>query len=306
METLKDLLSKKFDRVNTRGEFFYFRCPFCSKVKRYVSQKGGVSKCWVCGNEHQVDIAELLRVPNSQIKYDKKDKESKPLHDMARVLPYKSAIPVNELKEDHPTVQFLYKDHLFDLNSYATDYGISFIDFPNGIPIEFEKGSGAKTKIETHESLVFPVTFQNNLVGWQLRYIPNTFYGDRSIMKYFHLFDKGNYLFNYDKAIQYKYVIVVEGVKKALKLPNAVATLGKGISLTQLQLIQQWDNIVMLLDADDKTQETAEKLCRVIKLNGKNIWNINLAKYGFPSPDEAKTEELIGIIEREINERKCI
>ncbi len=119
-------------------------------------------------------------------------------------------------------------------------------------------------------------------------------------MRYMHLFPKGEHLFNYHTAKQYDSVIVVEGAKKALKLANSVATLGKGISDKQKQLIQEWKNVILVLDSEEGAQRLALDIQREFRMNGRRCFNIDLGKYGFASPDEATTEELQAIIQKEI------
>jgi 5S rRNA maturation endonuclease (ribonuclease M5) len=114
-----------------------------------------------------------------------------------------------------------------------------------------------------------------------------------------HLFPKGDHLFNYGVAKQYKDVVVVEGVKKALKLGNSVATLGKGISSRQKQLIQEWKIITLILDGEEKTQELAREIQREFKTNGRKCVNVDLRDYGLDSPDEATSEQLQWIIQQE-------
>jgi hypothetical protein len=94
-------------------------------------------------------------------------------------------------------------------------------------------------------------------------------------------------------------VVVVEGVKKALKLGNAVATLGKGISDTQKQLIQEWKVITLILDAEESTQELSREIQKEFISNGRKCVNIDLRDYGFESPDDTTTEQLQFIIQQE-------
>jgi DNA primase len=88
----------------------------------------------------------------------------------------------------------------------------------------------------------------------------------------------------------------VEGVKKALKLPNAVATFGKGISPAQKQLIQEWKKITLMLDGEDQTQALAQELASEFKYNGRQVVNVDLREYGLTSPDEGTVEQLKQIV----------
>jgi hypothetical protein len=154
------------------------------------------------------------------------------------------------------------------------------------------------------ERLVFPVFYKEGLVGWQMRSIPGTFYGDRKdVVRYYHLFDKGSYLYNYDEASKYEEVVVTEGVKKALKFPNGVATWGACLSRNQLRLIQGWNRIVMLLDGEEhnETQQKARSFVAGLKAAGKTVINIDLRKYGAVSPDDLPADILQAIVKEEWN-----
>jgi hypothetical protein len=133
-----------------------------------------------------------------------------------------------------------------------------------------------------------------------MRSIPGTRMGDRDgVIKYYHLFDKGSTLYNYDLAKKFKIVVVTEGVKKAWKFPNAVATLGKGISDNQLQLVQEWGDIIFLYDGEDVTQAKANNIVFQLNMGGYRAINIDPRKYGFPSPDEMTEEQANNIVIQE-------
>ena len=213
--------------------------------------------------------------------------EPKKENPMARQMPGLRFIPVNQLPLDHPAVKFLHKDHLFDLDRYATEYGICYCPCDAGMTFS------SRPFISSAERLIFPVRFNNELVGWQMRSIPGTTYGDREdAVKYYHLFNKGQYLFNYDKARQYQTVVLVEGVKKALKLPNAVACFGKDLTDAQVQLLTNWKNIIVCLDAQDVAQAIGRRVAASLRAYGLRALNVDLGPYGFPSPDEMTTDQL--------------
>ncbi len=274
--------------------WIYIPCPTCTtkdrkKNKRCVSNSNMFSKCWICQVPmlvsdliHDVGFVATVSEPGDDV-----IDEENPL---ARVMPGSRFIPVNELDNDHPAVKFLYKDYLFDLNDYA-ERGIVYCPADGGMILR-----GSNPFISTAERLIFPVQFKKEMVGWQSRSLPGTVYGDRKdCLKYYHLFPKGKYLYNYDQAKEYEIVILVEGVKKALKLPNAVASWGNCVSYAQIQLLLEWKNIVVMLDGDDDSQVMARKLAAGLQEN-RNVININLGEYNIPSPDEATQEQLLEIV----------
>ena len=268
------------------------KCPTCNphdaiKLKRGINLKTLQTHCFIClrplslyemfGN---VDIQRIPRNPEAI-------EEEIPEHPQAREWPCSAIVPVSALPKSHPAIKFLHKDFLFDLTRYYTEYDIGYILAEDAKEIRFDRDDGTATIIKPCDSLIFPTYFKGEFVGWQCRFIPGTPFGDRmGKLKYLHIFQKGKYLYNYDKAKEYESIVVVEGVKKALKFPNGVCTWGKGITDKQIQLIQEWKKVILMYDAGEKTQAKAQEVCDAIKLNGVKAINIDPGKYGFESPDE--------------------
>ena len=117
------------------------------------------------------------------------------------------------------------------------------------------------------------------------------------------MYPKGNYLYNYDIAKEYTNVVVVEGVKKSWKFPNAVATLGKGITEKQIKLLGEWDEITLMYDGEDVTQAKARALVEQFQILDKKCINIDPRKYGFASPDEMTEEQAQEIVYKEWQEK---
>ena len=298
-EQLSEKLKERFGAVRVAANnWLRIPCPTCAlkdkrKMKRYVSLWNGSSKCYIC--TVGLTLIELLGdnfIPLRDEKFVYKEKIEDP---RAKILPGSKFIPINELPLEHPAIKFLHKDYLFNLDSYYKDYEIVYC--PSFAGIQF----CSCPYISSADRIIFPVYFREALVGWQMRSIPGTTYGDMSdVVKYYHLFNKGSYLFNYDKASTYSTVILVEGIKKALKFPNAVASLGKNLTPTQAQLLQTtWKEIIILLDSEDKAQEIGINLAAACNRNGCTALNVNLGKYNIPSPDEATTERLLEILSYE-------
>ena len=298
------LLKNKFGAAKrSNNNWVRIKCPTCTpkdaaKLKRGVHLKTLVTNCFIC--QKPLSLEQLFGgvkiIPNAA------GVEEVAEHPQARKWPCKAVIPICALEQDHPAVQFLAKDHLHDRYDYWTQYGVGYITTEDSIDIMFEKFDGPPSRINTAHSIVFPVYHNKEFVGWQLRFIPGTPHGDRmGKMKYLHVFQKGKYLYNYDNAKEFNSVVVVEGVKKAWKGPNCVATFGKGITQHQVQMIQQWEEIILMYDAGDKTQLQARQLCEDIKLNGKKCINIDPGKFGFDSPDEMSKDDFAMIVYEQWN-----
>jgi len=284
-EQFLGLLRSKFKRAKRgAGGLFNIMCPTCApedskKMKRWVSEH--VSQCWICGNRMSTET--LLN-------------QAVTINPLALKLPYTKHEDIIDLPTNHPAVQFLYRDHLYDLQ-LLKDKGVVFVAEGCGISIPFESGYIG----HTNECIIFPVYHGGILVGWQARKVPGTWHGDRAgKMRYLQIFPKGKYLFNYDAAKSSKTVVVMEGAKKALKLPTmAVATLGKDISTEQIRLIQEWSRIVFMLDAGEDAQRKANNITEAILIDGKKVININPEDHGFDNPDEVTDNKLLEIITEE-------
>lgn len=287
------LLKQRFGSAKrANNNWVRVKCPTCAprdaaKLKRGVNLRTLSTNCFIC--QRPLDLTSIFG--NVKLEPSNLVDEEPQEHPQARLWPCTGLVPISALDADHPAVKFLEKDHIIDrLDCYET-HGVGYITAEDAINIEFDHGDYV-SKINTAHSLVFPVYHNKEFVGWQLRFVPGTPNGNRmGKMKYLHVFPKGKYLYNYDKAKEYSTVVVVEGVKKSWKFPNAVATLGKGITQKQIQLIQQWDEIILMYDAGDKTQAQARQLAEQIRLNGKKCINIDPEKFGFDSPDEMTSEE---------------
>lgn len=260
-------------------------------MKRYISPFWTMSNCFIC--EQLLKVSDLLSGDNIAFAVNQSaDTDGGDEYPRAKIFPFEKVHFLHALPATEQVIQFMQEDHLHDFRRYSA-LGVAYIPIDGGINLEFDSGY----KINTADSLFFPVKYQGKYVGWQLRFIPGTINGDRlQYMRYLHMFPKGNYLYNYDQAKNYDNVVVVEGVKKALKLPNAVATFGKGIAAAQKQLIQEWKKITLILDGESETQHQATQLAAEFKYNGRQVVNIDLRNYNLTSPDEATTEQLTTII----------
>jgi CBS domain-containing protein len=293
------LLKQRFGAAKkANNNWVRVKCPTCAprdavKLKRGVNLKTLSTNCFIC----QKPLALSQIFGNVKIEAASNIIEEVKEHPQAKKWPCTGVIPVCALDKNHPAVKLLKKDHITDLTECWDEYGVGYITAEDAVDIVFDKGDDGQTKINSAHSLVFPVYYNNEFVGWQLRFVPGTPNGNRmGKMKYLHVFPKGQYLYNYDKAKEFNSVVVVEGVKKAWKFPNGVATFGKGITSQQIQLIQRWDEIILMYDAGDKTQAQARQLASQIRLNGKKCINIDPANYGFDSPDEMTKDEAQTIV----------
>ena len=291
----KTLLKKKGYKIREANQgWIRINCPSCSardslKLKRYVNPSIAYSHCFIC--QQQLFLHDLIGdqvvftgIPQSDEAYE---------HPQAKEIPANYIIPINELPENHPAIEFLKKDHFSNFQELWENFGVCYIPEREAKEIKFDSGS----IIKPGDSLLFPVMFNHKLVGWQCRFIPGTPNGDKfAKMKYFHIHNKGKHLYNYDQAKLSPYVVIFEGVKKSWKnKSHGVATLGKGITTDQIQLIQNtWKKIVFFLDSN--AQEEADVQGTILRMNGREVININPADFGFKDPDEMTHEQVLDAI----------
>lgn len=294
-EQIIALLRNKFGAAKkANANWVRIRCPTCtprdaSKMKRGVNLRTLGTNCFIC--QKHLNIDQLFgKGVIEDFDVSKTIYVEPPEHAQARQWPCKSLTPLSALDKDHPAIKFLSKDFLYDLKEYEERYKAGYITKEHGVDIVFPN-----SRINTGDALVFPVFHDGEFVGWQCRFLSGN-----TRLKYLHVFKKGDHLYNFDEAKKYDLVVVVEGVKKAWKFDNAVATLGKGISEKQIQLLQQnWNNIVIMYDSGEETQKKAKELTEAICKNHKNCINIDPMKYGFPSPDEMTKEQAQAIVYKE-------
>jgi hypothetical protein len=111
--------------------------------------------------------------------------------------------------------------------------------------------------------LVIPIFKEDVLVGWQTRAIV-----DGDVPKYYTMpgFPKSRMIFNQDRARQYRFGVVVEGVFDAFRVgPRAVALFGKSMSQTQRELaVSFWGQGSLCIMLDNDALEDMERLSKVM------------------------------------------
>jgi hypothetical protein len=295
----KALLKKKGYKIRDGSNgWIRISCPTCTehdkkKLKRYVNPAVAYSHCFICEkklllNDILDEQLQFTGVPDSGEEYE---------HPQAKEIPANVIIPIFELPIEHQAKQFLLKDHISNFDELWDNFGVFYIPIGGAKEINFDSGA----VILPEDSLIFPIVFEGQFVGWQCRFLPNTPNGEKyAKMKYFHIYNKGKYLYNFDTARKSPFVVVFEGIKKCWKYPIAgVSTSGKGITTTQMHLLQNnWKKIIFFMDSN--AQEEADVNSTILRLNGRDTININPADYGFKDPDEMTHEQVRQVIESKL------
>jgi len=124
--------------------------------------------------------------------------------------------------------------------------------------------------------IVFPHFWRGDLVGWQKRAIPSGYDYPATVPDYPKYknstgFPKSTTLYNFDSIDPNEPVIVVESpmsVAKAVELgfDNVIATFGAKVSKVQIEMLKDFDRVVIWFDDDPAGQAGERKL-----LNG--LWS---------------------------------
>jgi hypothetical protein len=244
------------------GEYYCVNCPFCRDTRArlwinhtYASEvvEGRRQNTYlaVCYNE------QCLRVPGRTEQLEQiifghgahLRPQALPLapvttpHEPEPVRPPGTVIPLTELAEDHPAREYV-RSRGFCAETLTENFNVGLC-----ISVEEPRLYTARGR------LYIPITYRNELVGWQCRAI-----SPKLDPKYFNApgMRKSSLLYNYDVAQSQPYVIVVEGVPSVWRLGKAAVCLfGKTMSYQQQKLIARtWAGkpVFLLLDHDAKSE----------------------------------------------------
>lgn len=274
------LVDRKTGEPKTRfvsgGEYYKACCPFCAdrRHRLYVCHQ------WLCPDPlsgrpmHHLATcfnADCLREHYGEFKdmvfefmnFDERMILSKlraprpelPSHEALGPMPWPGAVtPVSGLALTHHARIYL-EDRGFDIAELDSVFGIVYC--PHGEAMH----QAASDRI------LAPVMMDGVRVGWQGRAIGEHDWKRVGITKY-HTpsgFAKSRVLYNYDLAAKGKVVVVVEGVTDVWAVgTEAVALLGKTISMAQRHLLDRWSREGLLILMLDPTAWTSEQPDQVV------------------------------------------
>ncbi len=185
---------------------------------------------------------------------------------------------LSRMPKDHPAVIYLTK------RGYNIDY----------LEEHFKVGYISDVKDDLlwpYKNKIFIPVFKDGiLVGYQARFIGTP--PHKGIPKYMTAsgFSKGLTLYNLDTAKKYKFTAVLEGATKVWRFgPEATATMGKGFTVTQADLIiENWEKIAIVLDPNARME--SQRLFNYVKAARPDTVLVDLPD-GI-EPDEMSTPNL--------------
>jgi ribosomal protein L37AE/L43A len=249
-ELLKDLIKNSGCSFKESAASFIFNCPKCGKDKLYINKERGNWICFKCaseglkGSRPEYILNQLLNSSISQIKESLYGIE----HSATMFLDLKFKDIWNtdqEAPEEIPTVT--WPDYFVDHTSPKFQKGRDYLINQRGLTEEHIVRYDLKFNPQWN-TVVFPVSFEGQLYGWQERGIYNSFKFTSKGFK------KAQMLMFQDNLLISDHAILCEGPVDALKchiLGGAVAAMGKGVSKTQLDLIESHcSRVYIALDPD--------------------------------------------------------
>jgi hypothetical protein len=258
------------------GEYYKVNCPICNDTKErlWINHRWGVwdpvvqsYNLWlaVCYNEQCTSEYEIRKELYDRVYGFKNiDQRSDPIE----------ILPGNETEELRPVAypgDWAYVTDVpaeWDAPTYLLGRGYNLAEL-----VEKYKVAVCVNPLPEYRStsgrIVIPIFMDEMLVGWQCRYPVDLDWKSTKIPKYYNLpgMRRRQILYNYDRAKQYPYVVLVEGVTGVWKLGDPViASLGKTLARPQIErIIKTWQHVVIMMDGDKPGQEAAEEICGMLE-----------------------------------------
>lgn len=253
---------RHIERVSNSGEYYCVNCPFCAddRHRLWINHRYGsdfennrrkYTYLAVCYNEDclkksdgRFEQLEMLVFGGGRPIFKKiaiKAPTAQCVH--KAVTPPGDICSLIGLPEFHPAIKYLV-GRGFDPAQLDRDFQVGVCTY---VP-------DSQCRIMLNR-LYIPIVFHNGLVGWQGRVV-----NDAATPKYYNCpgTSKSRMLYNFDRASQQPYVVVVEGVPSVWRIgAPAVCTFGKTMSLwQQTTLATTWAGrpVVLMLDHDARVE----------------------------------------------------
>lgn len=293
--------SRLVETTQSSGEYYAVCCPFCtdSNHKLWINYRYGSEFNSRTGRREKTYLAccyrsDCLHDPGRREQLEdlifgqhRRTMLVPPLLHVADefappppITPPGDIVLLRDLPEDHAAIQYV-RQRNFDPLVLADEYGVGICVKPNpGFSL-------------IRNRIYIPVLTNGQLVGWQGRSI-----GDAVQPKYYNSqgMQKSRILYNYDRAAQQPYVIVVEGIPSVWRIgAAAVCLFGKTLSHWQRVTIgTTWVKkpVFVLLDSD----ATAETEKCVIELSRHDVQVVPVFLQDARDPADYEYAELVELL----------
>lgn len=250
---------------------YIIKCPFCfkDKYKLYISKEKKNFTCFLCNaGEKKILIHLISKIENIPYRecalkfgFDKKE-----YLDLSKEVDFIDdddySSEKNKIIETNQIVSM--PNNFRNLSKGDRGY---FYAKSRGIDDNCIKKYNLKYS-DGMERLIFPFTFNGNIIGWQGRDITDRHLEDKSYPKSLtgpKGFKKGLCLYNYDSVKDNEIIAIVEGPIDAIKFDKigAVALFGKIATKRQIDLIKGLGKLKKVIIALDP--EESEDINRLAK-----------------------------------------
>jgi hypothetical protein len=272
-QALQNLLEiKGVGFKSNRKSLILNHCPRCSGEKCYIRRKDGRSICFSgkCGARwtYKGILSELFNVPQAEV---------------SRLLfGTDSSEDYNEIKIEFDELVVDFKDD-FDFDD-EEELPCPIYLGPDFIPVEtsqvainylIERKIVDPSLIAAYDiryqaimnAIVFPVTKDGQIYGWQARSIPPLREGQLRLITS-PGFNKSKFLLNYDRAKLEKRIILTEGPVDCVHADvpgyGAVCSFGKSVSSRQIELLLETQAEAIYLGLDRDAAREVDFLCKKI------------------------------------------
>lgn len=255
-----DNTGQDVDKVVSNGEQYRVCCPYCGdkRYRLYIgylwntldSQNRRQRSRIFCQNENcsMKYFEEELRGYMQEVRIDV-NVVGKRTQALGLIALPGACVSLRDLPINHPGVEYV-KSRKFDPYELADVWGISYCVTAPEDDRGFVPGTGAYAKL-VRDRLIIPIYWGGKLAGWQARSLE-----PRPSVKYYTCpgMNKSMLLYNGDRAKQFSFGVVVEGVTDCWRVgERGVALLGKTLSQYQLQMLYNfWSRggCCLMLDPD--------------------------------------------------------
>lgn len=274
---LEDKLVRFFENnfispENETSRSFIFNCPCCGgKEKLYIEKSTGESVCFkqgtpMCPKNRSTAEYALHCLTKIAIKAIKDLLYSKEFVIQSDIASFTDLIKETKTSKNKDTLELgTLEMHFHPIDTEESRPGIYYL-LKRGITLEMMKKYDIMYS-PVMRRVIFPVIMDQKIYGWQGRAIDN-------VDKAFRMHNmpgpwKTLTLMFYDNIVNKEFAILAEGPVSALKFEkvgNFVASMGKGISQTQLELLRKAGIKKLYLaldrDADDKLEQIVDTMMK--------------------------------------------
>jgi len=253
-----------------KGSYIQFRCINPEHEDKNPSmtmlKANGYCRCWTCGASYS--LMSFIYAVTGKSPYDYlgiKDKSSfrfnnalskaltkKPQREVARRLQVKGMLR-DPLK--NPEVASFVQNTLYSTPLTVKTFEITYV-------FQAEIGFLSQDNLTfMRHRICIPLKEKGKVVNMECR----DYTGNQKPKVLYPKGGKSDILFNYDNLDRTKPLIVVEGIKSALRLwthvtKNVTATLGASIGKRQKELLKEFDHLVVFADSDEAGRNMVKQL----------------------------------------------